>query len=134
MKSLAILELPLAYLLWHYTVAWGDLLRFCSNIAWFLLNFFSVKILLRTLFSPWKRLQEGGRGRGEGGILGRLIINTITRLVGALVRSVTILVGLAALLVFLFVSAVLFLLWPVLPLAAALLAFKGIVGLFMYAL
>lgn len=122
-------QLPLAYLLWHYTAAWSDLWRFYANLSWFLLNFFSVKLLLGTFFAPWKRLRESARRRGEGGAAGRFIINVITRLVGFSLRSVTIVSGLASLVLLSALALFLFVLWLVLPLAALGFTLWGLASL-----
>lgn len=120
----SLLRLPLAYLLWHYTAAWADLLRLYFNLSWFLFHFFSLRILLGTLFSPWKRLHASGKE--DGGFFGTLILNTITRLVGFLVRSVTILAGLFSLLLLaaLFLLAVV--VWATMPLLLLGIVFASV--------
>ncbi|MDO8564415.1 MAG: hypothetical protein Q7R88_00270 [bacterium] len=118
------LQLPLMYLLWHYTAAWVDLARLYLNISWFLTHFFSIRLHVQTLFAPWKRLRE--EKGGEGGIVGRFIINTITRLVGFLLRSLVILGGLAALVGFSVFMVFLCALWLILPIAVvSLFVFGG---------
>ena len=128
MNSPAVLTLPLLYLRWHYSAAWADLWRLFTNLAWFLFNFFSIRILTMTLIAPWKRLHESRLGAGS--LPGALILNTITRLVGFLIRLITIGMGLCSLLllaVFFFAFLLLWLLMPVLPF---MLVLNGIVGLF----
>lgn len=123
-----LLKLPLAYFFWHYTAAWTCLLRLYFNLSWFISHFFSIRILLETLFSPWKRLRSSGKE--EGGFLGRFILNTITRLVGFLVRSVTILAGLFSLLLlgalFLLTATV----WAAIPLLLLGIVFASVKTLF----
>lgn len=127
---MSFLQLSLAYFWWHYTAAWADLWRLFTNLSWFLFHFFSIEILCGTLFAPWKRLHESGRGRGSGGVAGRLIINLMTRLVGFLMRTGTIVLGLFSLLLFTVVSALFFVAWLFLPLVAIGLILNGGVGLF----
>lgn len=87
---------------------------------------FSVSILLRTLFSPWRRiitfpgasLQDHLRAFGD---------NLISRFVGFIVRvSVLIAAGvtLALLVLLCFVEIVI---WPLVPLGALALIVKGII-------
>lgn len=130
---MSFLALFPAYLLWHLTTAWGDLWRLYTNTLWFLHNLFSIKLLLTTLFSPWRRLHEAKELHGAGGVLGRIIINTITRLFGLIVRTAVIVFGLLSLVIFSLLSACLFALWIVLPLVAvgcALYGFTELVGAF----
>ena len=56
---------------------------------------FSIGLLLRTLFSPFKRMEEE---RKKGSLKfedwgGAIIINLLMRLIGSLVRSVIIIAG-----------------------------------------
>jgi ATP-dependent Clp protease ATP-binding subunit ClpC len=86
--------LILDYFIWHYTRAIKQGIIIWKNLLWFLNNFFSLKLLLKTLFQPFKRLQEY---RGKGFDLQRffetLIINIMMRLVGFLMRSIVIILG-----------------------------------------
>src|SRR3989344_5345808 len=107
---MSYLQLPFSYLLWHYTSAWGDLLRLYRNLTWFLWNFFSIRILAGTLFSPWHRLRESSR-KETAGLLGSLIINLILRGIGCVMRTVTILTGILSIVLFFLFSIVFFSLW-----------------------
>ena len=109
------LLLPFSYFLWHYTVAWADLLRLYQNASWFLFNFFSVRILFETLFSPWHRIQERP-DKDTAGILGSFIINSILRVIGFLARTFTILSGLLAIGFFSAFFLAFLALWPLAPL------------------
>lgn len=65
------------------------------NLQRFIFHFFSIPILLGTLFIPFHRLAERReRGFNPENILETLIVNTVMRAVGALVRGVIILTGL----------------------------------------
>lgn len=124
-------QLPITYLLWHYTSAWEDLFRLYHNFSWFLWNFFSIRILFETLFSPWHRRRE--RPEKEfGGLLGSLILNSILRMVGFLIRGLTILFGLAALAVFSLLYVAFLALWPFLPLLIVGLLATGAAGLLAF--
>lgn len=127
---MAFFQLIPVYLLWHYTTAWTDLARLYSNGAWFLFHFFSIPILLRTLLAPWKRLHESRAAQGGAGFLGAFLINSITRIVGAVIRLATIAVGISAqaLLTIAFVGVLL--LWLVLPLFLLWLVVNGLTNLF----
>jgi len=113
------------YFLWHYTTALRDLIGLWGNFLWFVLNFFSVGLLARTLFSPWRRLKEYKRSRGLdlGEALGNAAVNLIMRLVGVFVRAATIIAGLVVGVFVLASGVVAFFVWLAMP--AVLLALIG---------
>jgi len=123
-----LLQLPSAYLRWHYVYAWADLLRIYTSISWFLATLFSLRILVSTLFSPWRRLSEH-TGRGSTGLLGKLIINTLTRCFGFVVRTGTVLFGLVSLCVWTVLFSLCFIAWVALPLLAPALLVIGFGGM-----
>ncbi|OGT68280.1 MAG: hypothetical protein A3H43_02895 [Gammaproteobacteria bacterium RIFCSPLOWO2_02_FULL_42_9] len=116
------------YLLWHYTTAWVDIARLYSNFAWFLYHFFSIPILLRTFFSPWKRLHESRKG-GEGGVLGAFLLNSVTRIAGAVIRLATITAGVFSLALLTVVFIAFLFAWLFIPLILLWLVITGITNL-----
>lgn len=124
----SVFQLPFSYLLWHCTAAWEDLFRLYRNFSWFLWNFFSVRILLGTLLSPWHRLHEG-KQESTGGLLGSIIINLIVRGIGFIARTVTILMGLFALVLLALFFLAFLVVWPFLPLLSFVCIANGIMGL-----
>lgn len=128
---MTIFHFPITYLLWHYVYAWADILRLYWNFSWFLWNFFSIPLLLGTLFSPWKRLHEV-KTKATAGALGSFIINTILRFVGFIARLATIVVGLAALTMLLVLAVAFIVLWPLMPFMAVFFTIMGIVALFSF--
>lgn len=121
------LTLPLSYLLWHYTTAWSDLVRLYRNFSWFVWHFFSIRILVGTLFAPWHRLHEVS-SKETAGFLGSSIINLILRLIGFLLRIVTIFSGLCTLIA-LFVCFLFFcIVWLAVPIIIVGLFVQGIKG------
>ncbi|MDO8594136.1 MAG: hypothetical protein Q7R93_01300 [bacterium] len=125
------LQLPLSYLLWHYTLAWGDLLRLYQNFSWFLWNFFSIRILSVTLFSPWRRIQEAS-SKSSGGFLGRFIISTLLRFIGLFVRLFSILSGLASLCVLSVGFLIFLVMWPLLPIVIVAFIAQGSIGILTF--
>lgn len=125
----SLIQLPLAYLLWHVTAAFGDLWRLYANMVWFLWNFFSIKILSFTLLSPWHRISEK-RSKGSAGFFGQIIINSLTRIFGLIVRFFVILIGLFSLIIFSVLFLLLFVAWIALPVISIGLILYGVRGLF----
>jgi len=114
------------YIVWHYTKAWSDMFRVIGNYLWFVSNFFSLELLARTLFSPWRRLAiSGGKGK-EDSFFGALAVNTLMRLVGFGIRAVTIIAGALTLLLVVVVGCFAALAWLVFPAVVFFLFFAGL--------
>ncbi len=101
------------YLSWHYTEALVDMRRIWTNFFVFIFNFFSISLLLQTLFSPWHKVQES-YGKIED-LFGNIIINTMMRLVGAIVRLIFIVMGVFSLITCAVVGLAAVVFWLVLP-------------------
>lgn len=102
------------------------MIRVVGNYLWFVANFFSLKLLARTLFSPWRRLSvSGGRGK-EDSFFGALAINTLMRLVGFGIRAATIVAGAVALFITVLISCLAALAWFVFPVIVFFLFFAGL--------
>lgn len=120
------------YFRWHYGKALRDILTLGKNFLWFFWHFFSVPLLSRTLFSPFRRLSEQyKKGFDPGAILESFIVNSISRVTGFFLRSVVILMGLAAESVITLALAPVFLLWVLLPFGIVILFASG-VGLIFF--
>ncbi|OHA20661.1 MAG: hypothetical protein A2849_03250 [Candidatus Taylorbacteria bacterium RIFCSPHIGHO2_01_FULL_51_15] len=122
------LELPIAYIFWHYSVAWSDLYKLYKNIVWFLWHFFSIELLFRTLFSPWKRLHEVP-SKNTAGFLGSSLLNALFRVIGFLVRGSTLCVGLSAITLFSALFVLFALAWLFAPLLIVTFAILGLLSL-----
>lgn len=104
------------YILWHYTLGLRSAAVFGGNLLRFLFNFFSVVLLLKTLFTPWRRLGEGyAKGLRPGAWFETLIVNTLMRLIGAIIRLSLIVAGLATLVVGVVLAVVILIVWLLLP-------------------
>jgi hypothetical protein len=104
------------YFSWHF---WGmpvNILKAWKNFLRFNLNYFSVPLLLKTLFSPWRRYKVSyGRGFDVGRCLEAAFSNLIFRIIGAILRSFLIIVGILAEILILFAGVVVFISWLILP-------------------
>lgn len=85
------------YLWWHYTSGAREMLRAWMNVHRFLFHFFSIPILFRTFFAPFHRIQERRRaGFNPEDFFETLVVNVLMRVVGAIVRTAFIIVGVLA--------------------------------------
>lgn len=83
------------YFLWHYSRAFKEIFHVWLNFLWFITHFFSIPQLLRTWFAPWKRItEERGDKWSFEDLAGFVIIGLITRIIGFIIRSAVIVVGL----------------------------------------
>lgn len=98
---------------------WGNYLRYN-------LNYFSVPLLLKTLFAPWRRYQwYAGRGFDIKGWMEARISNLISRTLGAIMRTALILIGLLAEILIIFIGAAVIIGWFILPLFLIFLLYHG---------
>ncbi|MCH8244546.1 ATP-dependent Clp protease ATP-binding subunit [Patescibacteria group bacterium] len=108
----------LGYLAYWYLVGTPkEILRGWRNILWFNLEYFSFLFLLKTLFAPWRRIQwTRGKGFSIGKWFEAATGNIISRLLGAIIRSSLIGVGVLVEFLLLFVGPVALILWFLFPL------------------
>lgn len=126
-----ILSLWTEYLAWHFFVmpraiaaAWRDVLVFG-------LEYFSLPLLLKTLFSPWRRyLWSYPAGFQPAAFFEALISNLISRILGAIMRLGLIITGICAELLLVAAGAVLFLLWLALIPAMIVSLYYGVILIF----
>jgi hypothetical protein len=103
------------------------MLRIAGNYMWFFWHFFSIPLLLKTFFYPWKRLdEEKKKGFGISKTFERFTVNTLMRIVGMLIRTVTIALGLLTLVSAFIAGLVGFMLWTVLPFVVILFFVNGL--------
>lgn len=111
---------------WWYTSGWIQFSKSAKNRVIEIWNLFSIPILLRTMFSPWKRIQTNP-GKSLQSHMQALLDNIISRLVGFSIRILTILAGLICIVLVLVLSAVSVVLWPLVPVLAPVLIVWGLI-------
>ena len=104
------------YLYWHYTTALTGFVRLYKNFWWFLVQFFSLHQLLSSLFTPYKRMTEPrGASLSLSAWFSYLVINTVSRLLGFIIRITIICTGLLSLIGLLIVSLIGYGIWLAAP-------------------
>lgn len=110
------------YVRWHYGQGIKDLFATMRRCVSFVFSWFSVVFLLETLFSPWKRLgSEYQKGFHPEEFFSALLINTIMRIVGFVIRTVVIFFGLISTVLAIGVSLVVAFVWIFYPFVLAFL-------------
>ncbi len=116
----------IAYVKWHYGRGLRELFDVAGNFLWFVAHFFSFKLLIKTLFSPWKRLGEHYEGGFNlSAFASVLVVNGLMRIVGFITRSLVLLVGFVSyilVLIFSFFISIIWLLAPAVILGSAILS------------
>ena len=114
------------YLIWQFwespknvLIGWGNFLRFG-------LNYFSLPLLLKTLFSPWRRYRWSyGQGVDIKRYAEVFFSNLISRILGAVLRIFLIIFGILFEIFIFFAGLIVFLTWLALPLLLILGFFYG---------
>lgn len=114
----------LAYAQWHYTDALLLYIRILKNFWWFVVAYFSMPLLFKTLFVPYKRMIEERDGTMSSW-LEASVINTLSRLVGFLIRLSLLIIGFLTL-VFLTIGGITgYAVWLILPIIPSVLLLVG---------
>ena len=118
------------YLGWHYSKGITEVFVSFRDFLYFVPRLFTIKTLLKTLFSPFQRLQEEYSGGLEiGKFLESFSVNILMRLIGFIVRTIIIIVGLFATVVTFILEIILFIVWILLPIILVFAFFASLVSL-----
>jgi hypothetical protein len=105
---------------WWYTKGIKDLLNFIGVYFSYLYNLFSVTAVLKTFFSPWKRMVEA-RQPGIDGFRDWLIDNLVSRGVAIVMRTALLVLFILTMVFFALASVFVLVFWIFMPLAVILL-------------
>ena len=104
------------WLLWHYYEMPKFLFLVWKNYVVFGLNYFSIPLLLKTLFSPWRKYNwRYPKGFDIKEFLNTFISNTFSRFLGALCRIVLIIIGAIAQFFIIITGPIVILSWLLIP-------------------
>ncbi|MDD5433337.1 MAG: hypothetical protein PHE77_01615 [Candidatus Pacebacteria bacterium] len=104
------------WLFWHFVESVKNIFLGWKNFLRFNFNYFSVGQLLKSLFSPWKGdISSYGRGFDAARYFNTFLGNMISRVLGALIRLVLIVLGLVFGLGVFLAGALVLIVWICLP-------------------
>jgi len=114
------------YLLWHYSQAYLQFFNVWKNLLWFIVHFFSIPQLMRSWLAPWKRItEERTKAWDLEDLFGSIVINIISRIIGAIMRTAVIIIGTISLVCTFACGLLVYLIWTIAP---ALIVFMIILG------
>lgn len=122
-----MLKLFISGIVWHYTKAYGEILRLSRDFVWFLFHLFSVSDLSKTLFYPWQRLGEQyKKGFNISAWFSSFVVNVIMRLVGFVVKLFVILIGVSLSIIVILLTLITLVFWTFVPLLLVFLFITSI--------
>lgn len=82
-----ILNIFIKYLEWYYLDKTIEILKGWKKYIVVYFNYFSIPTVIKTLFSPWKRITSGyGRGFDIKVFIETFIFNLMSRIIGFVIR------------------------------------------------
>jgi len=102
---------------WWYTTGWLTLITKASKRVESVLKFFSVPLLLGSLFAPFRQISAG---RVNGPLNVQLQAwgdRLFSRVIGAFIRTFLIVIGLVIVVAMSVISLIFMIAWPLVPLA-----------------
>ncbi len=112
---------------WWYVTGWVQAARRIGSWTSSVEHMFSLSLLLRTLFAPWRRIVSYA-GKGLDARIHASLDNLVSRAVGFVIRIFVILAAGVAMLGALILSVLMVVIWPLLPLSFVFFVIRGIVG------
>lgn len=113
---------------WWYGAGWVRCISAVRGGLASIYDYFSLDLLLRTLFSPFRQISAGGV-RGPIGVqLRAMLDNLISRVIGAVVRTIVIIVGTITLLISCFLGLLRIVVWPLIPVLPVVFVIFAISG------
>ena len=110
---------------WWYLSGWGWLTREISKRLDSIRQSFSVSILIRTLFFPWKQIQTPSTFRN---FFQSAIDNLISRFIGTSVRIFMLIGAFFSVVFVLIIGLACLIIWPVLPMLVVILPIMTFAG------
>ncbi len=110
------LTLFIKYLQWYFVDGTLNILKKWKVSIVSCFRYFAIFVLIKTFFSPWKRItQSYGRGFDIKNYTEAFVMNTMSRIIGAIIRLVFIIIGIVIEIVILIVGFLILIFWIIAP-------------------
>ncbi len=104
------------FLLWYFVEKTAEFFNTGKNFFLFSLKYFSITLLLKTLFSYWRNYQWSyGRGFDAKIYIEAFFSNLVSRIIGVIIRSLLIIIGIILQVLIIITTTMIILLWLLLP-------------------
>ena len=111
-----MIDVLIKYSYWHYFEHSKIILSAWKNLLRFNLSYFSIPTLLRTFLSPWRKYEDSfGRGFDLQKYLEVITFNIMSRVIGMMMRSFLIIMGISIEILILLGGFFIFIIWLTLP-------------------
>lgn len=117
-----------AFFSWWYTSGWGRQVERSYERLQDVADMFSIGLLIRTWGAPFRQISAGQINGPIAEQLRIIVDKLVSRMIGAMIRSVMIVIGCGAIILSAIVGMMMVVIWPfmpLLPLAGILLALVG---------
>lgn len=112
---------------WWYIAGWAGAARRIVSWTSAVEHMFSLGLLLKTLFAPWKRITSAP-GRGLDAKMRASLDNLVSRCIGFVIRFFVLIAALVGMLLALISGIVMTIVWPLMPVMFIFFIVKGITG------
>jgi hypothetical protein len=112
---------------WWYGVGWQEAATGAIGLVKKIQLSFSIPVLLRTLFAPWKMIVTNP-GRSLDDKMRALLDNLVSRTVGFFVRIFSLIAALVLMFIAAIIGGVIAITWPLVPVLIITALIKGITG------
>jgi hypothetical protein len=100
---------------WWYSAGWRQRFMMLKERLANTIDYFSIDLLAKTLFSPFRQISAGKVNGPLGVKLHAFFDRLISRMIGAMVRSTMIIVGVAAIFLYSAIGVISLLVWAFIP-------------------
>ena len=100
---------------WWYVDGWLDQVDQVRLAFAKVADKFSIGLLARTLFAPFRQISADEQGRGASGMMNVFLDKLVSRMIGGFMRTVMMIVGIVSLVGLAVLSAIRLIAWPFLP-------------------
>lgn len=113
---------------WWYGTGWLERIAAVRTRLAGVYDYFSIDLLVRTLFAPFRQISAGSV-RGPIGLQLRAWFDRlISRTIGMIVRTIVIIIGIITLLIASALGLLVILLWPLIPVLPAICVVLAMMG------
>lgn len=101
---------------WWYGAGWRDQLSRIAQMIDRIGDYFSISLLLKTFFKPFRQISADEKGRGLSEQFQVFLDKLFSRLIGAFMRFFMIIFGAISMLIVVLIGFIRLIIWPLYPL------------------